>query len=1176
MAVRLTKQAEPIPGYTLVERLGRGGFGEVWKAEAPGGLPKAIKFVFGDMNSVRDSRQGAEQELRALNRVKTIRHPFILSLERVDIIDGQLIIVMELADSSLMDRLRECHSLGLPGIPREELLRYMDEAAEALDLMNIEHQLQHLDIKPQNLFLVHNHIKVADFGLVKDLEGMRATVTGGVTPIYAAPETFNGWVSRYCDQYSLAIVYQELLTGQRPFDGTNPGQLVMQHTSKEPDLSSLPTADREVIRRALAKTPGERFPSCTYMVRALRSGGHHAASDGNSAAPPLPRSAPTEDGRQAQTVEARPTFLPRIPSPSSQEFVLPAETGSDARVTRGAGTVTPRPAPAEAGTKSSQLMPGSVAAPVEFKGGGILFPALVIGLGQTGSLVLQRLREGLCERFGSLDPLSNLQLLYLDTDAESISAAVRCGGTAALAGPEVLHARLNRPVHFHKAREGLDLSWLDMQMLYRMPRNQTTAGLRCLGRLALIDNYLEISQRLQTMLAEVTEADSLAAADRQTRLGLRVNRPRVYVVSSLAGGTGSGMFLDVAFIARAILRDLGYQHPDLVGLFFLPPAEGSGVKYAMAASNAYAALTELHHYSSVGVCFESRYLPKQPPLVDDDPPFGRCIFLGGDDQEKNQRELAAMAGGYLARDLVTPLGRTADEQRDKAKSSTRPPLLETIATFRLSWPRRALVEHAGRKLSHRLVENWLVKENPAFKEPIRQWAREQWSKRGFEAERLIETLRTGMEKKLEGDPGEMCAEFHEQFVRHLPSNQYPDPDWLRKSLDQLEAIVGKPEAAGPPPAPTPLVEALEHVNEKLFSSYEQKLAQLAVFFVEQPGYRFAGAEESIRAFHDLLQETASTQETLCQEMTARANHAYNRILEAIKAIKAVPAAQRKKTHIDNSGLGEYFRQFPSFRIKSLILQRVLSVYRSLLGNCPEFLRELQYCRARLADLEKALSKPLETKAVDVNHGPGRPLFASGCTNLREAVDHFLHTITPEEVQDIDQRVQAIIKQQFTALVHICTTPTNLLPNLQEEIRKELESYVATRLGGAGVVETFLDQFHLDQAAREEISSAHGEAMPKLALERPRQLEECSVVLVPEELAAKRFMELAQDELPQAEVVLGPRADDITFFREIFGWTWQQLAQLGPQAQEAYRERLAAQHFSPHARMDAGPWQGPRQ
>ena len=47
-------------------------------------------------------------------------------------------------------------------------------------------------------------------------------MTGGVTPVYAPPETFDGWVSRHSDQYSLAIVYQELLTGQRPFNGTNP------------------------------------------------------------------------------------------------------------------------------------------------------------------------------------------------------------------------------------------------------------------------------------------------------------------------------------------------------------------------------------------------------------------------------------------------------------------------------------------------------------------------------------------------------------------------------------------------------------------------------------------------------------------------------------------------------------------------------------------------------------------------------------------------------------------------------------------------------------------------------------------------------------------------------------------------------------------------------------------
>src|SRR5437762_2454635 len=156
------RDAEPIAGYRLIEPLGSGGFGEVWKCEAPGGLFKAIKFVYGDLES-SDDEEGAraEQELKALSRVKTVHHPYILSLERYDIIDGQLLIVMELADRTLWDRFRECRTQGQLGIPRDELIGYMEETAEALDLMDSLYQLQHLDIKPQNLFLTHNHVKVA-------------------------------------------------------------------------------------------------------------------------------------------------------------------------------------------------------------------------------------------------------------------------------------------------------------------------------------------------------------------------------------------------------------------------------------------------------------------------------------------------------------------------------------------------------------------------------------------------------------------------------------------------------------------------------------------------------------------------------------------------------------------------------------------------------------------------------------------------------------------------------------------------------------------------------------------------------------------------------------------------------------------------------------------------------
>src|SRR5262249_9179118 len=168
---------------------------------------------------------------------------------------------------------------GLWGIPRAELLGYLRDAADALDYMRETHDLQHLDVKPQNLLLIAGRMKVADFGLVKELNNTCVTATGGVTPVYAPPEAFDGRVSRYSDQYSLAIVYQEMLTGLRPFPGRTAMQLAAQHTGSPPLLDPLPPSDRPVIARALAKAPEARFPTCREMVDNL-------LRDKGGAAPP--------------------------------------------------------------------------------------------------------------------------------------------------------------------------------------------------------------------------------------------------------------------------------------------------------------------------------------------------------------------------------------------------------------------------------------------------------------------------------------------------------------------------------------------------------------------------------------------------------------------------------------------------------------------------------------------------------------------------------------------------------------------------------------------------------------------------------------------------------------------------------------------------------------------------
>jgi len=269
MPLQIAEGAEPVAGYRLVKLLGRGGFGEVWEAEAPGGHRVALKFIRTDTGQ-------SDPELRALKAIMEVRHPHLLDTHFSQQVEDYLVIATSLCDKNLMDRFREYASQGEPGIPVDRLLRYMEETAIALDFLN-EHtdesgqtiSIQHRDIKPHNIFLVGDSVKVADFGLAKALENSVASHTGSMTPHYAPPEMFKRAVAKTSDQYSLAISYCQLRTGKLPFTGSS-HEVLYAHLNEPPDLSELSSGERPIVNRALAKEPTERWPSCGDFVAALK------------------------------------------------------------------------------------------------------------------------------------------------------------------------------------------------------------------------------------------------------------------------------------------------------------------------------------------------------------------------------------------------------------------------------------------------------------------------------------------------------------------------------------------------------------------------------------------------------------------------------------------------------------------------------------------------------------------------------------------------------------------------------------------------------------------------------------------------------------------------------------------------------------------------------------------
>ncbi|HEV3440761.1 MAG TPA: bifunctional serine/threonine-protein kinase/formylglycine-generating enzyme family protein [Gemmata sp.] len=252
--------------YEFVRVLGRGVFGEVWLAKKrTSGIEKAIKIV-----TQPPEKDATKRERRSLELIKNLRHPYLLCTEDFWVADHRLHIVMELAECTLRNRLEACRENGHPGIPEGELLGYIREAAEGLDFLHSRHVV-HRDVKPDNILILNGHAKVADFGLALHQEKLLAPMqTFAGTPAYMAPEVWGKEGGPASDLYSLAVTYAELRQGHPPLKSQQIQEMMFAHLDGSHDFEApIRDEERQVLTKALARLPEERYPSCMAFVESL-------------------------------------------------------------------------------------------------------------------------------------------------------------------------------------------------------------------------------------------------------------------------------------------------------------------------------------------------------------------------------------------------------------------------------------------------------------------------------------------------------------------------------------------------------------------------------------------------------------------------------------------------------------------------------------------------------------------------------------------------------------------------------------------------------------------------------------------------------------------------------------------------------------------------------------------
>jgi serine/threonine protein kinase len=266
---------ERIGRYEVEKELGAGAMAVVYKAVDPLiGRTVAIKTIRFDSSIGIEHEELRQRFYREAQNAGNLNHPNIVTIYDIGAAGNVDYIAMEFVEGeSLQDWIAKN-----PMPPLQQTISIIEQIASGLDYAAAR-GIIHRDIKPANILLTTDmKAKIADFGIAK-ISTSKFTQTGAVigTPSYMSPEQAMGkTLDGRSDIFSLGVIFYEMLTGEKPFSGTNPSTIIYKILHEEPvppqQLNvTLHPAFNEIITRMLAKDPDSRYQSCAQLVQDLRN-----------------------------------------------------------------------------------------------------------------------------------------------------------------------------------------------------------------------------------------------------------------------------------------------------------------------------------------------------------------------------------------------------------------------------------------------------------------------------------------------------------------------------------------------------------------------------------------------------------------------------------------------------------------------------------------------------------------------------------------------------------------------------------------------------------------------------------------------------------------------------------------------------------------------------------------
>ncbi|MEO8024953.1 MAG: ankyrin repeat domain-containing protein [Bryobacteraceae bacterium] len=292
----VTMSLQAIGNYRILGELGRGAMGIVYHGQDGSiGRPVAIKVIRIEPGASADhGAQLRHRLVREASAAGNLSHPGIVTVYQLGEEGADVFIVMEFVPGRSLEHIL----VNGPAVDHAVALDFLRQIADALDYAH-RAGVVHRDVKPANILIRDDgRVKVADFGIAKITQGTDSALTAAGTslgsPAYMSPEQVRAQqVDGRSDQFSLAIIAYQMLTGRMPFVAETAHALMYQIVSIDPFSTAdpqvyIPPPVAAVLRRALAKDPNDRYPTCSAFLDDLTAacGGSVAAT---TQIPPQPQ-----------------------------------------------------------------------------------------------------------------------------------------------------------------------------------------------------------------------------------------------------------------------------------------------------------------------------------------------------------------------------------------------------------------------------------------------------------------------------------------------------------------------------------------------------------------------------------------------------------------------------------------------------------------------------------------------------------------------------------------------------------------------------------------------------------------------------------------------------------------------------------------------------------------------